>query len=542
MAVVQISRIQVRRGQKNAGAGLPQLSSGELGWAIDTRELYIGNGSVAEGSPAVGNTKILTQFDDIFSLADTYTYRVNDAYIQTGTSSANPKQRTLQSRLDDIVSVRSFGVTGVSSDDATAGLQRAIDQLFINDANKGNESSRVVLYLEPGVYSVTGTIHIPPQATLIGAGAGKTIIRNSGNSAVFDTCTSSSTPGTPDFNPTSGTNAKNIRIENLTLDTTTNYAGLHLRTCENSVFTNIDITGAWVVGDPVNDLNIGIKLDSHSGSLGTNNNIFQNVNVSGFSYGTESVWDINNNVFDKCKFEKLGWGITFGKGMSLGSVSAGKATGPSKNIISNSIFSEINSQAIYVEQGEFNLSKANKFELCGCQAGAEDVPLTSIIKFNKSTNDSKDDFFTRTEALSYTQANINSVAYLPEVEGNSVYEMGYHHAINIVQGSNIKTFRLPGHENQSYELEYLITGTNYEVVRSGTLTLTQENFGTPSVSVTDDYNYTGPSAYEDDIIFNASVIDENGDLTNETISVNITSTNLIAEMKFKIRCKQSNII
>ena len=68
MAVVQISRIQIRRGQKNQGSGLPQLASGELGWAIDTRELYIGNGSVSEGSPSVGNTKVLTQFDNIFSL------------------------------------------------------------------------------------------------------------------------------------------------------------------------------------------------------------------------------------------------------------------------------------------------------------------------------------------------------------------------------------------------------------------------------------------------------------------------------------------
>ena len=68
MAVVQISRIQVRRGQKNAGSGLPQLASGELGWAVDTRELYIGNGAVSEGAPAVGNTKILTEFDNIFLL------------------------------------------------------------------------------------------------------------------------------------------------------------------------------------------------------------------------------------------------------------------------------------------------------------------------------------------------------------------------------------------------------------------------------------------------------------------------------------------
>ena len=31
MAVVQISRIQVRRGQKNQGSGIPQLEGGELG-------------------------------------------------------------------------------------------------------------------------------------------------------------------------------------------------------------------------------------------------------------------------------------------------------------------------------------------------------------------------------------------------------------------------------------------------------------------------------------------------------------------------------
>jgi hypothetical protein len=68
MAVVQISRIQVRRGQKNAGSGIPQLASGELGWAVDARELFIGNGAVSEGAPTVGNTKVLTQYDNIFEL------------------------------------------------------------------------------------------------------------------------------------------------------------------------------------------------------------------------------------------------------------------------------------------------------------------------------------------------------------------------------------------------------------------------------------------------------------------------------------------
>ena len=540
MAVVQISRIQVRRGQKNAGAGLPQLSSGELGWAIDSRELYIGNGSVAEGAPSVGNTKILTQFDDIFSLADQYTYRVDDGYIQTGTASASPIERTLQARLDDIVSIRSFGLTGVASDDATAGLQRAVDQLFLNDATKANASSRVVLYIEPGIYSITSTIHIPPQANIIGAGRDKTIIRNSGAGPIFDTVTSSSTPGSPNYAPTSVTQSKNIRIENLTLDTTASNTGLDLQSCANSYFHNIDVTGAWTQSDSLVDANIGIQMSSLSGSVETKNNIFQNVKVSGFSYAVESVWDINNNTFDKCTFDVLGYGITFGKGMVLGT--SGKSTGPSKNVLSNCSFDNINKQAIYIEQGENNLSQSNKFTLCGNEAGTEGQPETSIIKFNKNKNDSVDDFFARTAALSYSQDFINNVPYLPEVEGNSIYTQGYHSVISIAQGSNVKTFRLPGNEHQSYDIDYLITATNFEAVRSGTLSITQENFGTPTVSVVDEYNYSGDSAYEDDISFSAALIDENADLTNETISVTITSTSLIAEMKFTIRCKQSNII
>ena len=104
MAVVQISKIQIRRGQKNVGSGIPQLSSGELGWAIDSQELYVGNGAVSEGSPKVGNTKVLTEHDNLFTLIDTYSYRTNDPYVVTGENATNPINRTLQDRLDDTVS------------------------------------------------------------------------------------------------------------------------------------------------------------------------------------------------------------------------------------------------------------------------------------------------------------------------------------------------------------------------------------------------------------------------------------------------------
>ena len=55
MAVIQISKIQHRRG---LNADLPQLSSAELGWVIDQRKLFIGNGTTSEGAPQVGNTEI----------------------------------------------------------------------------------------------------------------------------------------------------------------------------------------------------------------------------------------------------------------------------------------------------------------------------------------------------------------------------------------------------------------------------------------------------------------------------------------------------
>lgn len=58
MAVTQKSKIQVRRGRKE---NLPQLSAGEFGWAIDTQQLYIGNGTFEEGAASEGNTEIITE-------------------------------------------------------------------------------------------------------------------------------------------------------------------------------------------------------------------------------------------------------------------------------------------------------------------------------------------------------------------------------------------------------------------------------------------------------------------------------------------------
>ena len=186
MAVVQISRIQIRRGKANQGTGFPQLASGELGWAIDSQQLYIGNGAVSEGSPAVGNTRILTQTD----LSGTsnllqqlqHIYKVNDVSIVTGPSANSPIQRTLQNRLDDSVSTIDFGTAGDGITDDTAAIQRAINQLFLNATTPAysntvsGASKRIILQMPAGQFNISSTIYIPSYASLVGAGADKTVL------------------------------------------------------------------------------------------------------------------------------------------------------------------------------------------------------------------------------------------------------------------------------------------------------------------------------------------------------------------------------
>ena len=55
MPIVQISRIQHRRGKRT---DLPQLAAGELGWVIDEQRLFIGNGTVSDGAPAVATQRL----------------------------------------------------------------------------------------------------------------------------------------------------------------------------------------------------------------------------------------------------------------------------------------------------------------------------------------------------------------------------------------------------------------------------------------------------------------------------------------------------
>jgi hypothetical protein len=194
MAITQISRIQHRRGlQQN----LPQLSSAELGWSVDQRRLFIGNGTLEEGAPTIGVTEILTEYSDISSLwsvLNAYSFYGNAAGYgaQTGTSPLAPITRSFSAKLDDFVSIRDFGATGDGSTDDTAAINRALAQIYKTGEFETEPLARRKIYFPGGTYVISDALTIPPYAKLVGDGISSTIIvQTQGNKFLANTVDSS---------------------------------------------------------------------------------------------------------------------------------------------------------------------------------------------------------------------------------------------------------------------------------------------------------------------------------------------------------------
>jgi hypothetical protein len=521
VAVVQISRIQHRRGQKNTGSGLPQLASGELGWAIDTRELYIGNGAVSEGAPAVGNTKIITEYDNILDFANTYTYRVNDDYIQTGEDSATFVTRSLQARLDDFVSVRSFGAVGDGVTDDTAAIQRAIDQLFLNPANKNSPASRYKLRFDPGTYIVNSTIFVPPFANLIGSGKQKTVIQSSSADAILKTVNGLSDIGTPadDSQTTLDNLAQYVVVEGMSLITSSGSSrGIVLQNCKNSSFRDLEIKGTWEVADGDMTDSVAIQMNSLGAEVSSDNNIFEDCTVKYFSYAVRSNWDIKFNKFTQCDFSNLHIGFSFGDDIILGS--SGKTSGPRRNTIANCLFSKINRQAILIEQGRHNLSQSNSFRDVGNDQGSEKDAVSSVLRFDVLTNQSKQDYFTRTGEL-IAGGGLAGKPYLAEISGPGFYSIAEDNSITFGSFQNQRLFRLPGVTNQSYEVDYTILSPNY--FRSGILSIIVDGYNN-NIELADDFQHIGDDLYMCDISFSGSLKNLSGSGNRDTIEIKVTSS------------------
>jgi hypothetical protein len=542
VAVVQISRIQIRRGRKNTGTGFPQLASGELGWAIDTQELYIGNGSVSEGSPYVGNTKLLSEHDNLFALADDYIYK-EGSFVQTGDTSNAPIQRTLQERLDDIVSIRSFGANGDGTDQ-TVEIQRAIDQLFLN-TNKGNARSRVVLYIEPGNYTVSSTLFIPPYANIVGAGPGKTIFNFTGTGPALQTVNGDSTIGT--YSSGASTTVSNqpqkIRLEGLSLFTGSIDTALLLESCKDSIFKDLILTGNFENGDIVDSAeNIAIELTigGTNGEAVSNDNYFENITISDFSYGVVSEYDISGNIWTGCRFYHLGHGVRFGENTSLGV--SGQFVGPSNNNIINCVFDDIEQHGFSVKNGNTNTSYNNRYISVGNDGGADNTnPRYSVIRFDSIGNESANDYFSRTSAQSYDQTAFGSnLPYVPEVEGNAVVASSFTNNISLSESSfePVLIYRLPADSTKAFEIDYLYVSNEKDATRQGKIEIVA-NPVTNSIQLVDDTTYTGSATWLESLEFSVQFSDRNMDATLDTIEVYVLNSTTAddADLYWKINTK-----
>lgn len=495
MAVFQISRIQIRRGQALQGTGFPQLASGEMAWAIDTQELYIGNGAVSEGAPAVGNTKVLTEADNILELANTYQYRIGDPTVQTGIDVNYPVKRPLQDILDERCSNLNFGIRANGTDQTTL-IQLAVDQLWTNPANVSNAGSRVVLEFLPGTYEISSTIYIPSYASIVGAGQNKTVFNFTGTGPVFEFVKDNDGNTIQYNNQPRYCNLQGFSV----LGDSASTEFFKLNSLRDSYLTDIkagfraDPEVLPTTGDgylPKADT-IGIGMYAFSSVVTTQRNTFTDVFVDECIYGVFSKEDIYNNTFENCKFTNVDYGIAFGVGTSLLVGSANEKFGPRKNVIKNCLFENVNTDGIYIEAGSGNRSRSNVFnDVAGSQ-----------INYAATGNSSLQDSFNQV-------ATISGSANFTLLETQRI-EVRY-------TTSLVEAIRIPVNNVSGCKVEYVCQSEVRDQMRRGIVSVAV-NQTSNSVQLVDDFDYVGEPGGEAKITFSA-------DLDNNDLVISYTDTN-----------------
>jgi len=518
MAVVQISRIQIRRGQKNQGTGLPQLASGEMAWAIDSQELFIGNGAVSEGSPAVGNTKIITQRDNLLDIANQYRYK-----SKSSTYSA-PAIRNLEDRLNDNLNNLAYGIVS-NGDDMTQELQHAIDNLYIDNRD---ETQRVTLNFLPGRYRFSNTIYLPSYVSIVGSGRGRTIFEYTGTTGpIFKFIDDRATRTNRDiiidnviFQP------KNILLKGFTVVVNNLEVSCFLmESVRDSNFEEIEVLGCYdfTVGAdstlmPV-DTNFAWNLESYSSIVTCKNNYFKRVKVSRYGYPFFSKHDIINNTWDDCELIEGNHGFLFGRGSSTASnINAGilgQQFGPRRNLIKNSYFNDIKETGVAVENGYGNQTNNNVFIDVGNDGQGNTLTGgngNSIIKFLSSGNLSWGDIFDRAYHSEVdgvlidrglASANFNN-RYYPEVSGSTFFHNQASHNLVIPNPYNSILFRIPYDGNSVIFINYIVTFYPLNQSRAGRMTVTIDD-ELNQLLMTEEYDYLGNPVYETNVAFTAQL-------------------------------------
>lgn len=392
MAIVQVSRITNRKGlQEN----LPQLAGAELGWAVDSQRLFIGNGTLEDGAPLIGNTEILTENSDIAVLANyTYADTVVGYAAQTGPTAADPVVRSLQAKLDDQASVRDFGAVGDGITDDTAAINRALYQLYCRETNTQIRRS---LFFPAGTYLVTDTIVIPTYAKLIGEGANHSIILMSGSSSTVMAQYGDSLQQT---GVNIGTNTaippRNIEISSMTFQSNDEIDIFLVDRAQQCWFHSVNFVGPITSTQiqnagvtPLPDI-AGVRFDS-STTLISQDITFDCCSFENITYAVGTTAEIVGITISNSNFNYLY------KGIVLDTVTA---PGPSGFRAVHNLFNNVYGEGIDFGDAQLNVSAYNVFYNVGNNITSLS-PTTPVISFSNDNNVSVNDLFQRDAASAY---------------------------------------------------------------------------------------------------------------------------------------------
>lgn len=477
MAIVQISRITQRQGLIE---DLPQpLAGAELGWAVDQRRLFIGNGELSNGAPVVGNTEVLTEFSDILSFATSYTYKgeAGGYAVQTGATSSSPVTQSLQRRLDSYAVITDFGATGDGITDVTSNINRALFQIYCRSESA---TTRRSLYFPAGTYVITDTLNIPPFATLYGDGADSTVIyfkilewtssqaydqgvlvydvtsadyyRSNFSVPVGTNLTDSNPSGDPywsiealpeyifrtadslqQIGPDIYTNGAlapgNVAVTGIKFLTNQLNSGALIQAAAVCAFESVTIEGPQTGLALSTTTNNTRAVDwASTESLISSNVTWNNCTFNGFTYASNTDEHIEGVTFSNNQFVNLHQGVVLG-GVS---VVDGGATGV--RVVQNT-FDAVYSEGVVFNNVSLNCTAYNTFYDVGNHLNGVDNPAEPIIDINANNNVSVGDRFARNNAQSllYPRVVLNNtntmamsqntrgvIFYQQNVEDNSV--------------------------------------------------------------------------------------------------------------------------
>lgn len=468
MAVVQISKIQVRRGQKYSNTGVPQLSSGEFAWAVDSQELFIGNGSISEGSPYVGNTKVLTEHDNLIELLGTYQFSADNPAI-TGTFT-----RSLQKKLDEFVSVLDFGPASMVEGeiDCTPFFQTAVNQLFLNvDATFKRR-----LIIPAGTYKFNSDLIIPSTAFIEGENRNTVTLNFNSNSIQFKTSL-----GTVEGNFNSSDRPTGIKITEVTINYTTGQ--LVISGLTESVFDRIKLKSNYVLGNNISTAVPTIFWQNDLPGTAADRVTFRQSEFQFLPIVGTCVQTLpfeTQITFDNCEFSTCGQGI----------VVDGVEAQVNKWLIFNCDFNEIARQAFVSPYGIDTQVIQCRFRNCGNDTNAAADPTIYIIQFGEgNTNIVRSCSFDRLRSAGVTSSF--DKPSIPEVFGGGLVEITDQVGTNIFLSNADRPLAVFSLYNSSTTIEYTLTLGTF--VRKGVLTIGVEK-DRSAFSITDNYQLGSESA------------------------------------------------